>query len=184
MSPRIATRSALVAVFHIALSAPLLCAQAPIENEGVFFEGAAAQQVAVGPDLKLTRKEGKEGDLAVVTTYRGDAKILMKVTPPDDTMNTVYYVYLNGFEVLTYKKGPMGTEFRGAGMSRRLIKPEYTIKMAGDQEGRVERITIYSPDFQKTYEGFRLKNGELVPWSSEELANWRKMRDSMPDKPE
>lgn len=141
---------------------------------------AEVEQVDSRQDLKLTRKETKEGDLAVVTTYRGDAMILKKVMPAEESRNTVYYVYLNGFEILTYKMGPMGTEFSGAGMGRKMIKPEYTIKMAGDKEGRIQRITIYSPDFKETYEGFWLKDEELIPWSSDELANWRKMRGQTP----
>ena len=133
---------------------------------------------------KLTRKESKQGDLAVTTTFRGDVMILKKVIPPKESLNTVYYVYLNGFEILTYKVGPMGTEFRGANLIRKLVKPDYTIKMAGDREGSIQRITIYSPDFKKTYDGFWLKNGELIPWSDEELAKWRKMRDMAPNKTE
>ena len=49
--------------------------------------------------------------------------------------------------------------------------------MAGDKDGRIQRITIYSPDFSKTYECFWLRNHELIPWTAEELAGWRKMRD-------
>ena len=145
---------------------------------------ADAEEDGVAQSHKLTRKESKEGDLAVMSTYRGDVMILKKVTPPRESLNTVYYVYLNGLEILTYKVGPMGTEFRGAGMTRKLIKPDYTIKMAGDREGRIQRITIYSPDFTKTFDGFWLKDGELIPWSDEELANWRKMRDMPPNKAE
>jgi len=155
-----------------------LCCTVPLRAE--------AEQVGAKPDLKLTQKETKVetkvGNLVVATTYRGDAIILKKATPPDESKNTVYYVYLNGSEILTYKVGPMGTELSGAGMSRKLIKPDYTIKMAGDKEGRIQRITIYSPDFKKTYDGFWLKDGELIPWSSDELANWRKMRNETPNR--
>ncbi len=130
---------------------------------------------------EVTQKESKlettAGALAVTISYRGDTKILKKVTPPDKSQNTVFYVYLNDVEVLTYKVGPFGSEFRGAGLTRQFVKPGYTIKMAGDKEGRIQRITIYSPDFKKTYDGFWLKNKELIPWTAKELANWRKMRD-------
>jgi len=133
---------------------------------------------AGGQDQGITHKESKEGDLTVTAYYRGDSLILKKVTPPDGSLNTVYYVIHNGFEVLTYKAGPAGTEFAGAGVIRDMVKPDYTIKMAGDREGRIQRIVIYSPDFRTTYDGFRLKNHELIPWSAEELENWRKLRDS------
>ncbi len=94
----------------------------------------------------------------------------------------VFFVDLNDVEVLTYKVGPFGSEFRGAGLTRQFVKPGYTIKMAGDKEGRIQRITIYSPDFKKTYDGFWLKNKELIPWTAKELANWRKMRRETPNK--
>lgn len=145
---------------------------------------ADAEEPGVVQSRELTRKESKEGDLEVATTYRGNAMILKRVTPPDKSMNTVYYVYLNGFEVLTYKVGPLGTEFRGAGSTRKLVKPDYTIKMAGDDEGRIRRITIYSPDFATTHDGFWLKAQELIPWSDAQLASWRKMRDETPKKSE
>ena len=139
-------------------------------------------------NLKLTQKESirefAAEKYAVTTSYRGGVKILEKVTPPDESKLTVYYVYLNGFKVLTYKTGQMGSEFSGAGMGRRQIKPEYTIKMAGDKEGRIEWITLYSADFTKTYDRFSLKDGELIPWSSDKLANWRKMRSEAPHKAE
>ena len=136
-----------------------------------------------GQDLSITHKESKVEDLAVTASYRGDSMILKKVTPPDKSKNTVYYVLHNGYEVLTYKLGPFGTEFRGVGLTRSLIKPDYTIKMAGDKEGRIQRITLYSPDFKTTFDGFWLRNKELIPWSAEELKNWRKMRDEKaPDK--
>ena len=141
-----------------------------------------ADELSGEPSRELTRKESKVGDLTVTTIYRGKAMILKKVKPPKESLNTVYYVYLNGFEILTYKVGPMGTELTGAGMTRRLIKPDYTIKMAGDEDGRIQRITIYSPDFTSTHDGFWLKNKELIPWSAEELADWRKMRDTAPHK--
>ena len=92
----------------------------------------------------------------------------------------MYYVLHNGFEVLTYKSGPGGTEFAEAGVIRNMVKPDYTIKMAGDKEGRIQRITLYSPDFKRTYDGFWLKNKELIPWTAKELANWRKMRGETP----
>jgi hypothetical protein len=49
--------------------------------------------------------------------------------------------------------------------------------MTGDKEGRIQRITLYSPDFKTTYDGFWLRNNELIPWSAEELEGWRKTRD-------
>ena len=132
-------------------------------------------------DLAITHKISKVatqfGELTQTAYYRGDSLILKKVTPPDEFHNTVYYVIHNGFEVLTYKTGPAGTEFAEAGIIRDMVKPDYTIKMAGDKEGRIQRITLYSPDFSKTYEGYRLRNNELIPWTAEELAGWRKMRD-------
>lgn len=36
---------------------------------------------------------------------------------------------------------------------------------------------VYSPDYTTTYDGFWLKNNELVPWSAEELEGRRKIRD-------
>lgn len=145
---------------------------------------AEAEPAGSQQNLKLTQEKTTEGGFAVTITSRGEAKILKKVTPADPSNNTVYYVYHHGFEVLTYKVSPMGTEFREAGMTRKLVKPDYTIKMAGDPEGRIQRITIYSPDFRTTYDGFSLKNQELIPWSDKELANWRKMRDRTPSKTE
>jgi hypothetical protein len=136
---------------------------------------------AAGEDLPVTQKVSKVatmlGELAQTAYYRGDSLILKKLVPPDGSLNTVYYVIHNGFEVLTYKTGPAGTEFTEAGIIRDMVKPDYTIKMAGDKEGRIQRITLYSPDFSKTYEGYRLRNNELIPWTAEELAGWRKMRD-------
>ncbi len=134
-----------------------------------------------GEDLAITHKESKlETKLGVLTQteyYRGDSMILKKVVPADGTLNTVYYIIHNGFEVLTYKTGPAGTDFAEAGIIRDQVKPDYTIKMAGDKEGRIQRITLYSPDFSKTFDGFWLRNNELIPWTTEELEGWRKMRD-------
>jgi len=117
------------------------------------------------------------GEMAVTESYRGDSLILKKVVPPDKSHNIVYYIIHNGFEVLTYKSGPAGTEFTGAGVIRDQVKPDYTIKMVGDEDGRIQRIMLYSPDFTKTYDGFWLNNHELIPWSAEELEGWRRMRD-------
>jgi hypothetical protein len=49
--------------------------------------------------------------------------------------------------------------------------------MTGDKEGRIQRITLYSPDFKTTYDGFWLRNNELIPSSAGELEGWRKTRD-------
>ena len=148
---------------------------------------ALSEPANAGPDLAITHKNSKIetslGELAVTEYYRGGSMILKRVTPPDKSHNTVYYVIHNGYEVLTYKSGPAGTEFAGAGVIRDMVKPDYTIKMAGDKEGRIQRITIYSPDFKTAYDGFWLRNNELIPWSAEELANWRKMRDPKPKTP-
>lgn len=134
-----------------------------------------------GDELAISRKQCKIdtslGEMAVTECYRGDSLILKKVVPPDKSLNTVYYVYHNGFEVLTCKFGPAGTEFTGAGVIRGQVKPDYTIKMAGDKQGRIRRITLYSPDFSKTYDGFWIRDNALIPWSAEELAGWRERRD-------
>jgi hypothetical protein len=141
----------------------------------------AAGTLVASEDLNLTQKQSRivtsQGEMAVTEYFRGDSLILKKVVPPDKSLNTVYYVIHNGFEVLTYKSGPGGTEFAEAGVIRDRVKPDYTIKMAGDKEGRIQRIMLYSPDFTKTYEGYWLKNHELIPWTAGELAGWRKMRD-------
>lgn len=139
-------------------------------------------------DLKLTQEESikeiSSEKYMITTTYRGGEKILEKVTPPDGSwVQTLYYIYLNGYKVMTYKVG-RGSNFAGAGMSRKMIEPEYTITMDGDKEGRIRRITIYSPDYKTTYNGFQLKDGELIPWSAEDFAKWRKMRSEAPPKPE
>ena len=139
---------------------------------------ALSSATAEDLDLEITHIESKEGRFTIKTSYRGASMVLKKVTSPDKSHNTVYYVMHNGHEVLTYKSGPGGTEFAGAGMTRDQVKPDYTIKMAGDKEGRIRRITIYSPDFKTTHDGFWIKNRNLIPWSGEELANWRKLRDS------
>lgn len=163
-------------------------------NKGVNREAGpsgadGALRLATGvEELAITHKQSKIetslGEMAVTEYFRGDSLILKKVVPPDESLNTVYYVIHNGFEVLTYKSGPTGTEFAGAGVIRDQVKPDYTIKMAGDKKGRIQRITLYSPDFSKTYDGFWLRDKQLVPWSAEELAGWREMRDSKRPKAE
>lgn len=140
-------------------------------------------------DLKLTQEESTKEIYSekymITTTYRGGEKILEKVTPPDGSwVQTLYYIYLNRYKVMTYKVGRMGSTFKGAGMSRKLIEPEYTITMDGDKEGRIQRIAIFSSNYRTTYNGFQLKDGELIPWSGAELAKWRKMRSEAPHKPE
>ena len=129
--------------------------------------------------LKLTQKKSNIGELTITTTYRGNVKILQKATPLDESMNTVFYVFLHGVKVFTYKSGPMGTEFLGAGPVRQVGKPAYIIKMAGDKKSEIQRITIYSVAFKTTFDGFWLKDNELIPWSAEELENWRKLRSSV-----
>ena len=128
--------------------------------------------------LAVTTKESRRGGFALTTSYRGGEKILEKVTPKKEGQNTVFYVYLNGSVVLTYQAGPGGTEFQEAGAERKTIRPEYVIKMVGDEEAGIKRITLYSPDFKRTINGFWLKDRALVPWSAEELAGWRQLRDA------
>ena len=141
----------------------------------------AAGTLVASEDLNLTQKQSRivtsQGEMAVTEYFRGDSLILKKVVPPDKSLNTVYSVIHNGLEVLTYKSGLSGTEFAEAGVIRDRVKPDYTIKMAGDKEGRIQRIVIYSPDFAKTYDAFWLKNQELIPCAAGELEGWRKMRD-------
>ncbi len=140
----------------------------------------------VTENLELTQRESTleiaSKQYAVTTTFRGGVKILEKVTPPDQPKNsTVYYVYLNDFKVLTYTIGQGGSEFSGVGMGREQITPKYTITVGGDKEGRIEWITLYSSDFTKAFDRFGLKNGELIPWSGDKLAKYRKMRSEAPD---
>ena len=133
------------------------------------------------PTVQGIRQEvSTQGELNVVSYYRGDAKILQRSEYREKSGNTVFYIYLQGREIFTYKSGPMGTDFRANDYPRPITVPEYTIKMAGDKESRITRITIYSSDYRKTLDGFWLKNNELIPWSSDELENWRKMRDRSP----
>lgn len=70
----------------------------------------------------------------------------------------------------------MGTEFSSARVGRYRV----AIKVAGDERGRIERITISIPGFEKTCDGFWLRDRELVPWSRDDLANWRNMRNEPP----
>jgi hypothetical protein len=146
----------------------------------LFFLAAAT--LVLGEELNLTHKQSKIetplGEMTVTEYFRGDSLILKKAVPPDKSLNTVYYVIHNGFEVMTYKSGPSGTEFTGAAIIRNQVKPDYTIKMAGDKDGRIQRITLYSPDFTRTYDGFWLRNNELIPWSARELEGRRKLRDA------
>jgi len=113
----------------------------------------------------------------VVTYYRGEEKILEKIAPQEDGKNDIYYIFLDGRKIFTYKSGPVGTEFRSSDNTRKFAKRPYTIKMAGDKESRVRRITIYSPDFKETMESFWLRDNQIIPWSSERLEGWRGMRD-------
>ena len=112
--------------------------------------------------------------------YRGDSLILKKVVPPDKSINTVYYVIHNGFEVLTYKAGSAGMELTVAGVILDHVKPDYAIKMVGDKEDRIQRIMVYSIDFTKIYDAFWIKNQELIPVAADELEGWRKIQPPFP----
>ena len=130
--------------------------------------------------LTVTTKESQRGGFAVTSSYRGGEKILEKMTPKKEGQNRVFSVYLQGSVVPASSAGPGGTEFWEAGPERKTIKPEYVIKRAGDKTARIRRITLYSPDDKRAFDGFWLKDNELVPWSAEELAGWRKLRDAKP----
>lgn len=184
---------AVTALASLALALVLCACSTKDEAEQATAESLQAQLVAEREMMTrilvnemhgitgITHKESKIetslGEMAVTEYYRGDTLILKRVVPPDASHYTVYYVIHNGFEILTYKSGTAGTEFAGAGVIRDMVKPDYTIKMVGDKGGKIHRITIYSPDFSKTYESFSIKDNELIPWSAEQLQGWRKMRD-------
>ena len=113
-----------------------------------------------------------------ITQYLRDGKkVLEKVTPTDPKLNTVFYIYLDGRKVFTYKVGIMGTEFAAEDSARLAPKRPFSIKLAGDNESRVNRITLYTNDFAKTLDSYWLKNNAVIPWSSKELADYRKQRD-------
>lgn len=113
-----------------------------------------------------------------ITQYLRDGKkVLEKVTPTDPQLNTVFYIYLDGRKVFTYKVGILGTEFEAEDSARLVPERSFSIKLAGDNESRVNRITLYTNDFAKTLDGYWLKNNAIIPWSSAELANHRKQRD-------
>jgi len=48
---------------------------------------------------------------------------------------------------------------------------------AGKTNNRGKYETITDHTFSRCGHGFWLKNHQLIPWTAEELENWRKMRD-------
>jgi hypothetical protein len=147
----------------------------------VFFPLRGSADNGEPNQVSGVRQEVTTNEVGVVTAfYRGDEKVLVKVVPKRTGRNVVYYLYLDGQQVFTYKYGPMGTEFRSADNTRKFAKRPYTIKMAGDKESRINRITLYTDDFAETLDGYWLKNNAVIPWSAEELAKWRAFRDPTP----
>ena len=113
-----------------------------------------------------------------LTQYLRDGKkVLEKVTPTDPKLNTVFYIYLDGRKVFTYKIGILGTEFQAEGSARLSPTRPFSIKLAGDSQSRINKITLYTNDFAETLDGYWLKDNAIIPWSSKELANHRKQRD-------
>lgn len=108
--------------------------------------------------------------------FRDGEKILQRMVPDNAGLNRVFYICLEGQNVFTYKAGILGTEFQINEEERSLVKTPFTIKLAGDKNARVERITIYTHYFKTTLEGYWLKKNTIVPWSTAELAQWRKER--------
>ncbi len=113
-----------------------------------------------------------------LTQYLRDGKkILEKITPTDSKRNTVFYVYLDGRKVFTYKVGIQGTEFQAEDMAQRSPPRPFSIKLAGDSQTRINWITLYTSDFGKTLDGYWLKNNAIIRWSSKKFANYRKQRN-------
>jgi len=141
---------------------------------------ANAQEPNPIAGVRQEKKTISVGEIPVgeLTQYLRDGKkVLEKVTPTDPKLNTVFYIYLDGRKVFTYKIGILGTEFQAEGSARLSPTRPFSIKLAGDSQSRINKITLYTNDFAETLDGYWLKDNAIIPWSSKELANHRKQRD-------
>ena len=125
-----------------------------------------------GVTVKVISRDNAN-DFKLIGYYRSEDKILEKVEPLKPGMNTVYRLYLNNKSIFTVKVGPMGTEFRSSDNTRKFNPTKYTVKMAGDKEGKIRRMTIYTDDFTRTLDGFWFRDSQVIPWSDKGLINWK-----------
>ena len=112
----------------------------------------------------------------VTSYFRDGEKILQRMVPGNVGLNSVFYIVREGENVFTCKVGVLGTEFQINEQERLLVKTPFAIKLGGDKEGKITRITIYTHDFATTLDGYSLKSNAIVPWSTAQLSKWRKQR--------
>lgn len=143
---------------------------------GASFLNAAVADEAPQIDGVSEQKKNVMSIGEITSYFRNGKQILQKMVSDDPDLNMVFYICIEGKNVFTYKVGILGTEFQMNEHERLAVKTPFAIKLGGDKESRIERITVYTHDFRRTIDGYWLKKNAIVPWSTQELGQWRKQR--------
>mgnify|MGYP006103121327 CR=1 FL=1 len=141
----------------------------------------ASLLILLSPMLRaeLTEKEiesNAEG-ISVKHVYRGEIKILEVATPTKDApavyANTTYMIIADNLPLYKYQNSKSGGSFQRLNF----VNMKHAVKLHSSSSGTIEKITVYTADFERTVEAFYLKEGRLLPFSDKELPDHRLARN-------
>ena len=114
--------------------------------------------------------------LTVKHVYRDEIKILEVASPAMDApvvyVNTTYTIIADNLPLYKYQNSKSGGSFQRLNF----VNLKHVVKLHSSSGGTIEKIIVYTADFEKSVEALHLKEGRLIPFSDKELAAHRLAR--------
>lgn len=128
-------------------------------------------------ELREKEVESNVEGLATKHVYRADVKILEVASPaknaPAIHVNTTYTIIADDLPLYKYQNSRSGASFQRLNF----VNMKHAVKLHSSSTGTIEKIFVYTLDFEKTFEAFHIKDGRLIPFSDKELAKYRLARN-------
>ena len=114
--------------------------------------------------------------IAVKHVYRDEIKILEVSSRTKDApavyANTTYTIIADNLPIYKYQNSKSGGSFQRLNF----VNMKHAVKLHSSSSGTIEKIIVYTADFEKTIEAFHLQEGRLIQFSDKELADHRLTR--------
>ena len=127
---------------------------------------------------ELTEKEIESdvNGIEIKHIYRDDIKILEVASLAKDApkiyVNTTYTIIADDLPLYKYKTSKSESSFQRLNF----VNMKHAVKLHSSSSGTIEKIIVYTADFEKTIEAFHLQEGRLIQFSDKELADHRLTR--------